>query len=625
MKRTIITVSIQLCLIMIFSFVSIYSIHISEEMTGIFRIVNYSGIVRGATQRIIKLENAHLPDDELIKYVDEILLELQDSNLGKYNLETINDPNFQAKLYLLEQIWEQVQEEIDLLRLNGGSIANIIKISEEHFEVANELVYLAEMHGGLLGDRLAKLKVFLILIVLVFWLMLVVMLWHFIKLEKETKRVEKETKKVKQKASLQKKKFLTDLEHLSYTDALTGLFNRNKYIQTIEKIVCEELDTVGIVYLDINGLKDINDNYGHDIGDKLMLKVANLIKENFDDNVFRIGGDEFVVLFIQSNHKEFETKALNLRTAISNYPEISVSLGIAWCANTDDIFKQITYADELMRIDKEKYYSEQKTNSKNYNPTAIINLQNDIKDDKFVIFLQPQIYFANEKISGAEALVRKKDENGGLIYPDKFISTYELDGVISYLDLLVLEKVCALLKEWKECGYPLIPISVNFSRKTILEHNIAKTASNICKKYGIEPNLITIELTEHISNISVENLNKILITIQSYGFKIALDDFGREYSNLSTLANLPFDEIKIDKTLIDNLTSNPSIKDAIYHTCKMCNSFRNTKMVVEGVETYEQVEILRELNCNLDIAQGYYFSKPLTIEDFLQYYKNQLP
>lgn len=422
---------------------------------------------------------------------------------------------------------------------------------------------------------------------------------------------------------LHKLKNLEDFKRLASIDVFTGLYNRNKYIETINQIIANKLDTVGIVYLDINGLKQANDKYGHEHGDEIIQKAVSLINVCFSGNVFRIGGDEFVILYIDNNREKFDKSVLLLRSLLNNQSDVSISIGSVWCTETTDISNQITHANELMYIGKHNYYDNLKMNGKKYQVSQAINLQNELANGEFVVFLQPKLRLSDEQIIGAEALVRKKDGQGGLIPPDKFIEIYEADGIISYLDFAVLEKACMLLKEWKESNCALIPISVNFSRITILEHKVADKINAICQKHGVDSHYIVIELTEHISNISLSCLNEIVTSIKSYGFKISLDDFGREYSNLAILTNIAFDEIKLDKSLIDNISTNPAIGSMIDYAAKMCNAFRHTEIVIEGIETQDQLRILRNLNCDLNTGQGFYFSRPLSIDDFMKYFNSK--
>ncbi len=410
-----------------------------------------------------------------------------------------------------------------------------------------------------------------------------------------------------------------ELEYIASVDPLTGLYNRSKYAQVINQLIADKVDSVGIVYLDINGLKQVNDTYGHEYGDKLILKTVEMMRTFFSQHLFRTGGDEFVILSVNIDRSEFEKKLSMLRTMSEDRTDLTLSIGSAFCTDTSEIYQQIAYADELMYVDKQTYYTASRSHIKTYHATVAADLNASISAGDFFVMLQPKVSVTGEKVMGAEALVRKKDQNGGFIPPDKFLPVYESDGIIHLLDFHVLDSVCAQLKKWKDDGIPLVPISVNFSRVTILEYHIAQRIYDVCKKHDIESKWITIELTEHISNILVDNLNDILEAIKSYGFKISLDDFGREYANLSILSKIAFNEIKVDKSLIDNLVSLPETSTALRCITEMCNAYRPTCIVVEGVETLEQVERLREMSDSITYLQGYFYSRPLLPDAFLQY------
>ena len=424
---------------------------------------------------------------------------------------------------------------------------------------------------------------------------------------------------------LNKRESLNEFKRLSSIDMFTGLYNRNKYVQTVNQILTSRLNTVGIVCLDINGLKQTNDKYGHEYGDTLIQMTVSIMKNYFSENVFRIGGDEFVILDVTHTRDIFDKKMMQLRSELESQPELSISIASVWCTDVQEIASQIAHANELMFIRKRNYYNDRQLSASKHATALAVSLKAALTNDEFVVFLQPKIRLSDEAVVGAEALVRKKDGNGGLIPPDQFIPAYEADGIICYLDFAVLEKTCQMLNQWDKIGQPLIPISVNFARISILEYKVADKIRDICTKYNVPPNLIVIELTEHISNIALSSLNEIVVSIQNYGFKVSLDDFGREYSNLAILTNIPFNEIKLDKSLIDNIASIPAFGITVDCTSKMCNAFRQTELVVEGIETYEQLDILRHLNCDLTVGQGYYFSKPLPVDNFITYFNNKLP
>lgn len=415
--------------------------------------------------------------------------------------------------------------------------------------------------------------------------------------------------------------YIKNKKTLHEVDSFSGIYNRTKYGKFLKQVISDKPDAVGIISLDINGLKQVNDKYGYEYGDKLILKVVSMMKIYFKDNLFRVGGDEFVVLVVDMDNTDFEEKVLRLRSMSEIDGIVSVSIGSVWCKDVSDVLRHIAYADELMLLDKNNYNEKYQLKGTGVRVVVVADLEKSIAMNEFFIVLQPKFDLIDKRIVGAEALVRKRDKEGRTIPPDKFISVYESDGVIAILDFFVLETVCIMLKGWKSDGYTLLPISVNFSRISILEHNVADKMNALCQKHGIEPKFITVELTEHMGeNIPVEKLNEILKRIKEFGFCISLDDFGREYANLSILSTIAFDEIKLDKSLIDDIATNSSTSTATRCIIEMCNAYRPTQVVVEGIETHGQVAKLKELNCVLPIVQGYYFSKPIEVERFQKDY-----
>ena len=214
---------------------------------------------------------------------------------------------------------------------------------------------------------------------------------------------------------------------------------------------------------------------------------------------------------------------------------------------------------------------------------------------------------------GAEALVRKKDENGGLIPPNKFIPFYEAEGVISHVDLFVLRSACTVMQQWLASGHTVY-MSVNFSRITLLEPDIVETIKEICRQYDVPTDLITIEVTESISKMDNDQLKELIETINDAGFSISLDDFGSKYSNLAILASMDFDEIKFDRSLVEALESNHKSRVVMESSVKMCRNLDGTSSLAEGIETKGQLDLLLDYQC--DYGQGYYFSKPVPPEEF---------
>ena len=233
---------------------------------------------------------------------------------------------------------------------------------------------------------------------------------------------------------------------------------------------------------------------------------------------------------------------------------------------------------------------------------------------------QPQVELATGRIVGVEALIRKKGPGGKLITPDHFIPRYEREGIIRHIDLYVFEVLCAQLKKWHDRGDRLRG-SVNFSRVTLMETNIVKTLQNVCGQYGVAPEDVTVEITESVSKVENAALNALINTFHAAGFSISLDDFGTAYSNLSILGELDFTELKIDKSMLQDLTGNKKKQALVKNVILICKDFGNIISLAEGIESEEQYALLLKYHCLL--GQGYYFSKPLSEKVFNTYYRTK--
>lgn len=418
---------------------------------------------------------------------------------------------------------------------------------------------------------------------------------------------------------LYKRRILERLETLSYKDMLTGLYNRNKYIHEIEKYDDGPPESMGIVFVDINGMKTANDTYGHRYGDQMIINTAKLITKYFGENVFRVGGDEFVALCPNMPKNVFTNKVSAIRKKASNESVCTISIGSLWKTGDFVTSEEIHNADELMYADKQDYYRYSFTHDR-IKHTGIANqVITEIAGGEFLVYMQPKIELKSGKISGAEALVRKQKKDGTLIPPIKFIPLYEAKGIIRHVDYFVLETVCKTLQQWNTQRINL-PISVNFSRVTLLESDFVKNIKVICEKFDILPEQIDIEITESISKMDSETLSELVGSIINEGFSVSLDDFGSQYSNLAILTAMDFTQIKFDKSIVDNIETNEKSRIVLKNAIEMCNSFPNTSSLAEGIENKEQYEMLKNYNC--DFGQGYYFSKPIPTDDFLELYKN---
>lgn len=243
-----------------------------------------------------------------------------------------------------------------------------------------------------------------------------------------------------------------------------------------------------------------------------------------------------------------------------------------------------------------------------------------VENNEFKIFLQPKFDIKTEKIVGAEALIRREKE-GILIMPKYFITEYEKTGVITKLDMFVFESVCKKLKEWKDKDYKVFPIAINESRRNLYNENHTNELEQIVKYYNINPNLIELELTETVVVENIEIAKEAERKVHALGFVVSMDDFGVGYSSFYMLKNINIDILKIDKSFSDEVMEDKRGRIILESIIDMAKKLQ-IKTVAEGIETKEQVEYLKQIGC--DMAQGYYFEKPLSIEEFEEKYKYEM-
>ena len=417
---------------------------------------------------------------------------------------------------------------------------------------------------------------------------------------------------------MERRRLIRDLERSSYTDLLTGLQNRNSYIKMLDRLSEQTLRSLGVIYIDINGMKKINDNNGHEYGDRVIKKVADTLKSHVGCEAYRVGGDEFTVLCVDIDEKDFNMLTERLIRDFDRNKKYDVSIGHTWREGNVSPNEEILKADDLMYAEKQRYYHAILQGDRIVRAGIATELLRDISDHRFEVYYQPQICLKDGRIIGAEALVRKRDKQGKLILPDQFIPNYERERVIRHLDLFVFQMVCADLQRWKSQGIET-HISSNFSRVTLMASDIVTQIKQICWEYGVPAQNITIEVTENISKLEPQQLLKLMDQIVAEGFSVSLDDFGSKYSNLSILTTLEFSEIKFDKSLVDRLSSDVKSRIIMKNTMQICQELPMTRSLAEGIETVEQLDLLHQYHC--DYGQGYYFAKPMSSDAFFELVK----
>ena len=419
---------------------------------------------------------------------------------------------------------------------------------------------------------------------------------------------------------MERRRLIQDLEQSSYTDLLTGLQNRNSYIKMLDGISRQTPRSLGVIYIDISGMKKINDNNGHEYGDRVIKKVADTLKRHVGCEAYRVGGDEFTVLCADIDEQDFRMLTEKLICDFDKNKGYDVSIGHTFREGDVSVDEEILKADDLMYAEKQQYYHEILQGDRMVRAGIATELLRDISEHRFEVYYQPQICLETGRIIGAEALVRKKDKGGKLILPDHFIPNYERERVIRHLDLSVFQTVCADLQKWKRQEMKT-HISSNFSRVTLMASDIVTRIKQICQEYGVTAEEITIEVTENISKLEPQQLLKLMNQMAAEGFSVSLDDFGSKYSNLSILTTFEFREIKFDKSLVDKLSSDAKSRIVMKNTMQICHELPMIRSLAEGIETAEQLELLHQYHC--DYGQGYYFARPMSSDAFFEFIKKE--
>lgn len=413
------------------------------------------------------------------------------------------------------------------------------------------------------------------------------------------------------------------LHRLSYHDLLTNALNRNAFMDVLSQFRPGQYASAGIIYIDINGMKEINDFYGHHQGDKILIttvaKVFNLFKP---DELFRIGGDEFVIITYDLTETDFYEKFNLLRNIFcekTNLP-FSIATGSCWVKSPSDLNSLLQQADSAMYTDKKKfYYGKEKTSRYRHNLDDILNLANysalqeALTAGQFCIYFQPKISLDTEEFIGSEALIRYINQAGEIIAPNNFIPILEEARLIKMLDLYVFEEVCKQINIWKERKLRVEPVSINLSRSTLSYHFLADQLLALITKHNIDISLLELEVTETAEVDNQLVFSQALEKLKEYGFSISIDDFGVRNASLSLFTTINFDILKLDRSLVKTLAQNQKARILIRSLAVICSDL-GIKLIAEGVETLEQLDILKELRCNE--VQGYLFSKPLPLNDF---------
>ncbi|RPF48926.1 diguanylate cyclase/phosphodiesterase [Hydrogenoanaerobacterium saccharovorans] len=416
---------------------------------------------------------------------------------------------------------------------------------------------------------------------------------------------------------------------LAYYDDLTGCYNKNRFLDRASEQLRIGIFNYAIVMFDINNFKPINELFGYNEGNCVLKHVVAVFAEQlYGDEIYaRNVADNFCLMM--RNDSALDVRLERIMRLVSDYAihsnlnyKITCRCGVCIVNESNrslDINTLFDRATLALSQSKGKHrniilYYDEEVHCK---AATRIEIEKDMIDalnnHEFVVYLQPKYDAQTEQIWGAEALVRWHHPQKGIIMPNSFIPLFEENGFITELDLYVVKKICQKMRKWIDLDYDVFPISVNQSRLLLYQSNYVDKLKNIISEFNIPARLIELEITESVVFENRDAMIDIVKQLHYTGFLISMDDFGSGYSSLNILKDLPIDTLKLDKEFFDKAADTKRGKQIISSIIQMAKSLSITT-VSEGVETKEQVHFLKEAGCN--ILQGYYFSHPMSIEQF---------
>ncbi len=396
-------------------------------------------------------------------------------------------------------------------------------------------------------------------------------------------------------------------------DPATGLLNWKSYTQCFSKIHPDAISSLGILMIDIHHLHLLNLEYGVDSGDRLLQSLARNLQEIFpNQTAFRLSGDSFAVLCQDITYESFFSQTHRLQQKMDREYPGSIIIGSAWTDVDIEPSQLQSHAYDNLSLAKQKR-KECTTMDSRLRAIRLQRLKKALQEHQFQVYLQPKAQISSGKICGVEALVRYVDEKHGVVTPAKFIPQLEAGNNIRHIDFFVLESVCAMVCSWKKRGLPTLPVTLNFSRYTLAEENIVDKINEVVDKYKVERSSLGIEITESAGDMERRRLIEVSQQIVACGYRLYLDDFGSQYSNISILTSLPLHGLKFDKSVINDLYSNPATRLLVKNLIYACKEMK-IDSIAEGVEEQEQLEILKAFGCTF--AQGYLYNKPIPMADF---------
>lgn len=586
---TVITLLIGVCML---GFIMV-------QMQNYASIINDAGIVRGATQRAVKLEIANLPNDEVVQRVDGILASLFDRE-GQRPVANQETEEFMNALLRVQDKWDSIKQQFDAPDAEK-SREQLLSLSEEHFELADEMVLLAQRRAESDFIWITAIGIVLVLSSALF----------FSLLERHHR--------------LKMRKALT-------TDPLT--LGRNLYAFEEEAgrlVQANEAGSYLVVYTNVVGFRAVNESFGRTAGDEVIRTLQSLFELACEPGelVAHANADHFVLLLRNEKTRAEQLAALTAARLRANETlpfsdRIVCGYGVFELTDArEDIATAVSNAAVVLKegvVDNliARYDDEFKSKLA-FERSIEEHMRDALAKGEYAAFLQPQFSLEDGSLVGAELLCRWDSPELGFLAPDLFIPQFERNGFISELDFYMMERALGLyplVDRSKPNGSP-VHLAVNFSRVTMLQNDFVERFDRTVQRFGVPPAFLHVEITESAFSSDEKAIIDILSDLQERGFPVAMDDFGTGYSSLSLLKSMPIDVLKIDRGFLSASEDDARSRRVLEYVIALANAL-GIDTVCEGIETAEQAALLNSLEC--DIGQGYYFARPMPLAAFRERY-----
>ncbi len=421
-------------------------------------------------------------------------------------------------------------------------------------------------------------------------------------------------------------------EDIPHNDELESVLKRmgkrNRFRRNVNELLYSSSKGIGFIQFDIRKFKIVNDLYGEKFGDEVLDFIVQQLKECCRENQYFVNlrSDVFMVVTEYDTEEELVDfiQGLDKRISVFKNVKLQMSYGVYTVEDKKMELRQMEDRATMARKAAKKnilsnilFYKEQFKESL-YNRKFIEeNMQAAIGERQFIMYLQPKYSISRNRIIGAEALVRWQSPQRGMIYPNQFIPVIEENGFIKIVDYYIWAEACRFIRRCEDAGMESCPVSVNVSRIHLQDSECVEVLSRLIKESGIRKQLLELEITETADD---QQVSRKAFELKKEGFQLLMDDFGSGYSSLNILLETPFDVIKLDKKFMENMMVSEKGRLILENVVRMADQLK-LGIVAEGVETGEQVELLRRIGC--DQVQGYYYAKPMPEEEFFALLKEQ--